>query len=48
MDQAVQIIGLSIMCIGLTGSLVGVVGILRWYAKNYDGSDTGEGPTSHG
>ena len=42
MDQTVQIIGLSIMCIGLAGSLIGIVGILRWYAKNYGGSDAAE------
>ena len=33
MDQAVQIIGLTIMCLGLTGFTVSVIGIIRWYAK---------------
>ena len=34
MDQAVQIIGLTIMCLGLTGFAVSVIGIIRWYAKH--------------
>ena len=34
MDQAVQIIGLTIMCLGLTGFAVAVIGIIRWYAKH--------------
>ena len=34
MDQAVQIIGLTIMCLGLVGTGVGIVGIMRSYAKS--------------
>ena len=33
MDQAVQIIGLTIMCLGLAGFTVSVIGIIRWYAQ---------------
>ena len=34
MGQAVQIIGLTIMCLGLTGFAVSVIGIINWYAKH--------------
>ena len=34
MDQAVQIIGLTIMCLGMAGFAVGVIGIIRSYAKH--------------
>lgn len=33
MDQAVQIIGLTMMCLGLAGFTVAVIGIAKWYAK---------------
>ena len=34
MDQAVQIIGLTIMCLGLAGAAVGIIGFMRSYAKS--------------
>ena len=38
MDQAVQIIGLTIMCLGMAGFAVGVIGIIRSFAKHQERS----------
>jgi len=34
MDQVVQIIGLTMVCLGLAGFAVAVIGIAKWYAKD--------------
>ena len=39
MDQAVQIIGLTIMCLGLAGFAVAVIGTIRWYVKQTGAND---------
>jgi hypothetical protein len=43
MDQTVQIIGLTIMCLGLAGFAVGVVGTIRWYVKHPRNFGSGDG-----
>ena len=45
MDQAVQIIGLTIMCLGMAGFAVAVVGLIKWYAKNLGQSGAGDDAT---
>ena len=42
MDQAVQIIGLTIMTLGLTGFAISVVGIIRSYGKRPEPPRSGD------
>lgn len=36
MDQVVQIIGLTMVCLGLVGFAAAIIGITKWYAKDMD------------